>query len=145
MVLLMRSRLRMRPRSFSIRMPSSSSYWRLILRRPASSLGSSSWPSSACVSSPSPKMLKPFDFDPDALSDFGWPFRVRGMLSLGSSAGALGVAAGLLAHPEEAAGTEPDVLDHSALCAAARTQPLPRHVAALLCCLGFLLCHRGRR
>src|SRR5436309_3522387 len=41
-VLLMRSRLRIRPRSFSMRIPSSSSYWRLILRRPASSFGSSS-------------------------------------------------------------------------------------------------------
>src|SRR5436309_2889458 len=57
-VLLMRSRLRIRPFSFSMRMPSSSSYWRLILRRPASSFGRSSWPSSLCWSSSS-RMLKP--------------------------------------------------------------------------------------
>src|SRR5580658_9695442 len=40
-VLLIRSRLRIRPLSFSMRIPRRSIYWRLILRRPASSLGRS--------------------------------------------------------------------------------------------------------
>src|SRR5439155_913201 len=55
-VLLMRSRLRIRPFSFSTRMPSSSSYCRLILRRPASSFGRSSCPSSPCCSSSSRRL-----------------------------------------------------------------------------------------
>src|SRR5438046_499381 len=55
-VLLMRSRLRIRPFSFSMRMPSSSSYCRLILRRPASSFGRSSCPSSPCCSSSSRRL-----------------------------------------------------------------------------------------
>src|ERR1700731_1201536 len=51
MVLLMRSRLRIRPRSFSMRMPSRSVYWRLILRLPASSLGRSASSSASSVRS----------------------------------------------------------------------------------------------
>src|ERR1700676_4468788 len=51
MVLLIRSRLRIRPRSFSIRIPRRSVYWRLILRRPASSLGRSASSSASSVKS----------------------------------------------------------------------------------------------
>src|SRR5881628_3146865 len=139
-VLLMRSRFRMRPRSFSMRMPSSSSYWRLILRRPASSLGRSSWPSSAWFSSPS-KMENALDLPLPLLS----LFRARAMAGLyppaglGASAGPLAVAAVLVAHPVEAPRTEAAELDDAALRPAGRTQALPRRVAALLGRLG--LCH----
>src|SRR2546429_5840063 len=143
-VLLMRSRFRMRPRSFSMRMPSSSSYWRLILRRPASSLGRSSWPSSVWFSSPS-KMENALDLPVPLLS----LFRARAMAGLYPpsgpkrvSAGPLAVAAVLVAHPVEAPRAEAGELHDAALGPAGRTQALSRRVAALLGRLGLLaLCH----
>src|SRR5262249_25438635 len=138
-VLLMRSRLRMRPRSFSMRMPRSSSYCRLILRRPASSLGRSSCPSSARSSSPS-KMLNPFDLDPGALS----VLRARALrCSILRSVRSLGIAAVLVADPEEAPGAVARELDDSALGAAGRAQSFAPGLATLLRRLGLLLCHWG--
>src|SRR5204862_1060827 len=139
-VLLIRSRLRIRPRSFSIRMPSKSSYWRLIFRRPASSFGRSSGLSSPPVSSTS-KMLKAFaDFAPPLVLSF-LLFRARAIPRGDPSASTFGVAAVLVADPEEPAWTEPRELDDPALGAARRADSLPCRLAALLCGLRLLLCH----
>src|SRR6266446_1189864 len=131
MVLLMRSRLRMRPLSFSTRMPRRSWYWRLILRRPASSLGRSacSAPSEPTSSS---KIRSPFL----AFSFFG----VRPIRPPAALARAFDVAAILVAHPEESLSAEPCEQRRATLGPATRTLVL-RHATGLLRRLGLLLSH----
>src|SRR5947207_3414297 len=141
-VLLMRSRLRIRPFSFSTRMPSSSSYCRLIVRRPASSFGRSSCPSSPCCSSSS-RRLNPLFLVllPAAFS----VFRARAIPPNPPSARPLAVAAALLAHPEEAAWPEPGELDDARFGATAWAAAAMCHLAALLRGLRLLLRHVRRR
>src|SRR5881398_1406586 len=136
-VLLMRSRFKIRPFSFSMRMPSSSSYWRLILRRPASSFGRSSWPSSVCCSSSSRMLNALLLLLLVALS----LLRARAIGQNPPSTRPLAVAAALLAHPEEAARPEAGELDHSRLGAAAGTAAALPGLPALLRGLRLLLRH----
>src|SRR6059058_677043 len=140
-VLLMRSRFRIRPFSFSMRMPSSSSYWRLILRRPASSFGRSSWPSSVCCSSSSRMLNALLLLLLVALS----LLRARAIGQNPPSARPLAVAAALLAHPEEAARPEAGELDDARLGATAWTAAAMCRLAALLRGLRLLLRHVRRR
>src|SRR5215470_8864219 len=119
MVLLMRSRLRTRPRSFSIRIPSNSPYWRLILRLPASSLGRSASSSASSAMSPNEAYLSRLEVlllraRPIAIS----PCRL---------ARASDEAAGLLADQVEALTSEAGKLGHSALGSAAGTDVLLLH------------------
>src|SRR5271154_3509098 len=122
MVLLMRSRLRMRPLSFSMRMPKSSWYWRLILRRPASSLGRSA---SSSVSS-------------TASAKLGYRSRLAVLLLRvlaiaalsSSSARACDVAAVLIADQEEATPTIAGEHRDLAFRAATRAEVLVAHIAA---------------
>src|SRR5271156_661108 len=133
MVLLMRSRLRMRPLSFSIRMPSSSSYWRLILRRPASSLGRSS--SSSCSSaSVIPTKRSTLDL---VLRDLATELAPKP-----GSAGTRAIAAVLLTNPEEALLAEAGVEYHLGLGAAAWTHVLARSGTPAFRGLCLFLCHR---
>src|SRR5271170_3196929 len=124
MVLLMRSRLRIRPLSFSMRMPRSSWYWRLILRRPASSLGRSA--SSSCSSTASPKPeYRSF------LEDL--VLRTLAMVKPDPpSSNRTDVAAGLLAHGIEALAPVTRKQRHLAFRPAGRTQALALELAAAL-------------
>src|SRR5580658_5530539 len=137
MVLLIRSRLRIRPRSFSMRMPSRSAYWRLILRRPASSLGRSA---SSSGSSPiSPKLA--YRSRLEVLLLRALPICVPPV----RSAGAADVTARLLADQEEALASVSGKQGHLAIGAAARAYVLVLHVAGLLSSLCFLFRHDWKR
>src|SRR5512143_2802701 len=110
-VLLMRSRFRMRPRSFSIRMPSRSAYWRLIFRRPASSLGRSASSSASSAMSPNEAYLSRLEV---------LLLRALPMVILPCSrlAGAADKAARFFANQVEALAAETGELGHLALGAA---------------------------
>src|SRR5216683_8152647 len=133
-VLLIRSRLRIRPRSFSIRIPSNSPSWRLFFRRPASSLGRSASSSASSAMSPNDAYLSRFD----VLLLRALPIEVppRPML-----AGASDEAAGLFANQVEAFAAEAGELGHLALGAAGRTEMFLLDTGVLLSGLCFFLCH----
>src|SRR5215472_7415052 len=135
MVLLMRSRFRIRPFSFSIRIPSSSWYWRLILRRPASSLGRSA--SSSASSAVSTKLgyrprLAVLLLRVRAIACPPYPL-----------ARARDITAVLLAHEKKPAPSVAGVHRDLALGAAAWTQVLIAQISALFRSLRFLLSHSG--
>src|SRR6516164_4387599 len=133
MVLLIRSRLRIRPRSFSTRMPSNSAYWRFILRRPASSLGRSA--SSSASSAISPKLA--YRSRLEVLL-----FRVLPIALLPEClTRSADVATGLFAHQVETLAPETSELGYLALPAAARTHVPVLQFAALFGGLCFLFCH----
>src|SRR5712664_1804101 len=114
-VLLIRSRLRIRPRSFSIRIPSSSPYWRLIFRRPASSLGRSASSSASSAMSPNDAYLSRLEvLLLRALPIVSPPVRYLARAS--------DKAASFLAYEVEALASEARKLGHLAIGAATGTQ-----------------------
>src|ERR1700692_718327 len=124
-VLLIRSRFRIRPRSFSIRIPSSSPYWRLIFRRPASSLGRSASSSASSAISPNEAYLSRlevllFRALPIAVALLPWLSR------------AADESAGLIADQVEALAAEAGELGHLAVGAATGTDVLGGQVGILL-------------
>src|SRR5580704_5209801 len=134
MVLLIRSRLRMRPRSFSIRMPSNSPYWRLIFRRPASSLGRSASSSDSSAMSPNEAYLSRLEVLLLRALPIAWnpPARL---------ARASDEAASLLADEVEALAAEARELGHLALGAATGTDVFLLNARVFLSGFSFFLCH----
>src|SRR5260370_25378883 len=115
MVLLIRSRFKIRPRSFSIRIPSNSPYWRLIFRRPASSLGRSASSSASSAISPNDAYLSRLD----VLLLRALPIEFAPLPRL---ARASDEAASFFANQVEALAPEAGELGHLAFGAAARTE-----------------------
>src|ERR1700678_901970 len=139
MVLLIRSRLRILPRSFSIRMPSSSPYWRLILRRPASSLGRSASSSASSAISPNEAYLSRLEvLLLRALPISRDPLAAR-------LARASDEAAGLLADEVEAPAAEAGELGHLALGAATGADVFLLDARVFLSGLCLFLCHDVNR
>src|SRR5580658_5522740 len=137
MVLLIRSRFRILPRSFSIRMPSSSPYWRLIFRRPASSLGRSASSSASSAMSPNEAYLSRLEvLLLRALPIANTPARL---------ASAPDESAGLLADEVKAPAAEAGELGHLALGAAAGTDMLLLDARIFLSGFCFFLCHDVKR
>src|ERR1019366_3586920 len=133
MVLLIRSRFGILPPSFSIRMPSSSAYWRLIFRRPASSLGRSASSSASSPMSPNEAYLSRLEvLLLRALPIANPPARL---------ARASDVAAVLFADQVEALAAEAGELGHFALGAATGTDMFLLEAGVLLSGLCLLLCH----
>src|ERR1039458_9750909 len=132
-VLLIRSRLRILPRSFSIRMPSTSPYWRLIFRRPASSLGRSASSSASSAISPNEAYLSRLEvLLLRALPIANPPARL---------ARASDDAAVLLADQVEALAAEAGELGHLALGSATGTDVFLLEAGVFLSGLCLLLCH----
>src|SRR5208282_526747 len=132
-VLLIRSRLRILPRSFSIRMPSSSPYWRLIFRRPASSLGRSASSSASSAMSPNEAYLSRLEvLLLRALPIANPPCRL---------ARASDEAAGFFADQVEALAPEARELGHLALSSATGTDVSLLEARVLLSGLCLFLCH----
>src|SRR6267378_7827711 len=136
-VLLIRSRLRIRPRSFSIRIPSNSPYWRLIFRRPASSLGRSASSSASSAISPNDAYLSRLD----VLLLRALPI-VSPPVCL---ARASDKAASFLANEVEALASEARKLGHLAVGAAAGTGVSLLEAGILLGGFRFFLCHELKR
>src|ERR1700678_154781 len=138
MVLLIRSRLRIRPRSFSIRMPSSSPYWRLIFRRPASSLGRSASSSASSAISPNDAYLSRLE----VLLLRALPIACIPPARL---ARASDEAAGLLADEVETPAAEAGELGHLALGAATGADVFLLDARVFLSGLCLFLCHDVNR
>src|SRR5271167_3625776 len=136
-VLLIRSRLRILPRSFSIRMPSSSPYWRLIFRRPASSLGRSASSSASSAISPNEAYLSRLE----VLLLRALPIA---KIPLAGLARASDEAAGLLADEVEALAAEAGELGHLALGAATGADVFLLDAGVFLSGFCFFLCHDVR-
>src|SRR5216683_3448927 len=133
-VLLIRSRFRIRPRSFSIRIPSSSAYWRLIFRRPASSLGRSASSSASSAISPNEAYLSRLD----VLLLRALPIAMPPLPRLAS---APDEAARLFANQVEALAPEAGKLGHFALGATRGTNVLLQVAGVFLGGFRFFLCH----
>src|SRR5277367_4645267 len=138
MVLLIRSRFRTRPRSFSIRMPSSSPYWRLIFRRPASSLGRSASSSASSAISPNDAYLSRLE----VLLLRALPIAYIPPARL---ARASDEAAGLLADEVEAPAAEAGELGHLALGAATGADVFLLEARIFLSGFCLFLCHDVNR
>src|SRR6266849_5023250 len=138
MVLLIRSRLRIRPRSFSIRIPSNSPYWRLIFRRPASSLGRSASSSASSAMSPNDAYLSRLE----VLLLRALPITIapRPFLARASDK-----AASFLANQVEALASEARKLGHLAVGAATGTKMSLQEAGILLGGFRFFLCHELKR
>src|SRR5882672_3785909 len=137
-VLLIRSRLRIRPRSFSIRIPSNSPYWRLIFRRPASSLGRSESSSASSAISPNDAYLSRLDFL--LLRALPIVLGPRSRLARASDK-----AASFLAYEVEALASEARKLGYLAIGTATRTQVSLLEAGILLGGFRFFLCHELKR
>src|SRR6266478_1969321 len=137
-VLLIRSRFRIRPRSFSIRIPSSSPYWRLIFRRPASSLGRSASSSASSAISPNDAYLSRLEV---------LLFRALPIVSppVPVLARASDKAASFLANEVEALASEARKLGHLAIGAATGTGVSLLEAGILLGGFRFFLCHELKR
>src|SRR3981189_575888 len=137
-VLLIRSRLRIRPRSFSIRIPSNSPYWRLIFRRPASSLGRSASSSASSAISPNEAYLSRLVVL--LLRALPIVLGARSLLARASDK-----AASFPAYEVEALASQAHKRGHLAVGAAAGTQMSLQQAGIPLGGFRFFLCHELKR